>query len=90
MKKKSLNAKLTLNKKSITPLINPQQLHGGGYTDGFNDYNPGFGLSDASLCHSCVSECLCPIPETQFYCPPPPTNGPNAPCCPAPNTFNCK
>lgn len=68
MKKKGLNLKrLAIRKETIAMLHTDAQAHiaGGGGTQ-------------ASGCHSCISQCLCPQPPSG-----------NVPCCPAPASFLC-
>ncbi|WP_414647111.1 class I lanthipeptide [Chitinophaga sp.] len=66
MKKKLISTKkLALSKLTISNL-SANQVTGGGWTD-------------ASLCYSCMSQCLCDPP------PPGPT-GVTGPCCPIPQT----
>jgi hypothetical protein len=67
MKKKGLNLKkLAIRKETIAEL----------HADTMG--NIAGGGSQASACHSCMSQCLCT----------PPPSG-NLPCCPAPPTMLC-
>lgn len=70
MKKKELNLKkLAFRKETIAALQGDAlgNIVGGG--------------SQASACHSCMSQCLCTVP--------PPSPSGNMPCCPAPASFLC-
>lgn len=67
MKKKELNLKKLAFRKDTIAALQGDVLN-----------NIAGGGTQASACHSCMSQCLCT----------PPPSG-NMPCCPAPATFLC-